>query len=355
MVLPGGRREDDDLCLVTDRTRRVEGRTITASSQGLRSRHSTSDIPSTPTLFATGLYYNTGAPSSSTQPPHIPIRSCPLLQSHRTHTLVPYDIYGSSHPPSQPPPALYDPYVHAPSVRPHIPYRSKVQETLKVFSGPGRKLGADFFDQPVGGVPLDSLVHDHDNDDDDNDDDDARDDEEPVYVAPVAPAFSSSRSRNKRPDKARELTGPADGGPIDPELIPSYGEHMERGMLKSRSRYITLTGWTLTDLERLNWWQGQDLCICGLLFDATTDTRRRLSSCDRAACYIQYLLGSSLFTDKSGNVVPAKLWPLVKDFRSYRGLLGVLRRLPTYTGTLVRPRVLMRRSWLDVGCCLIYY
>ncbi|KAI5664502.1 hypothetical protein M9H77_23825 [Catharanthus roseus] len=36
----------------------------------------------------------------------------------------------------------------------------------------------------------------------------------------------------------------------------------------------------------------------------------------RASSYVLYLLGSSLFTDKSGNIVPAKLWLIVKDVRS---------------------------------------
>ncbi|KAI5659110.1 hypothetical protein M9H77_27903 [Catharanthus roseus] len=46
------------------------------------------------------------------------------------------------------------------------------------------------------------------------------------------------------------------------------------------------------------------------LFDVATSSRSTLSRSDRAACYIQYLLGSSLFTDKSGNIVPSRLWPL---------------------------------------------
>ncbi|KAI5672551.1 hypothetical protein M9H77_12915 [Catharanthus roseus] len=46
------------------------------------------------------------------------------------------------------------------------------------------------------------------------------------------------------------------------------------------------------------------------LFDVATDPWSKLSSSDKAACYIQYLLSSSLFTDKSGNIAPSKLWPL---------------------------------------------
>ncbi|KAI5652332.1 hypothetical protein M9H77_29519 [Catharanthus roseus] len=82
-----------------------------------------------------------------------------------------------------------------------------------------------------------------------------------------------SRSCNKRPDKARDVpaptqrkrvkasdweqTGPAEGGPVDPELIPSYSGHVagpkwrghDRGLLKYRSRYIALIGWSLTNAE----------------------------------------------------------------------------------------------------------
>ncbi|KAI5671051.1 hypothetical protein M9H77_11415 [Catharanthus roseus] len=329
MVRSSGRRGDDDLGTVADRTGRVEGRTVIASSRGLRGQHSTSDILSTPTPFATGMYYATGAPGSSAQPPHIPIRFRPPLLSHCPHTPVPYDIYGSSHPPSQPPPALYDPYVHASFVRPHIPYRCIVQEPMNEFSGLGRKLGAEFWDQMVDAVPIDSSVH-GDNDDDDNDvdvdvDDDDDDDDgveaggEEGHV-PVAPASLSGRSHNKGPDKERdvpaptqkkkakssdwELTGLADSGRIDPELIPLYGGHVAGCIFRDRGT-LHLTGWTLGDPEQLS--------------DVATDPHGRLSSSDRAACYLQYLLGSSLFTNKNDNVVTAKLWPLVKNVRSCRG------------------------------------
>ncbi|KAI5654437.1 hypothetical protein M9H77_31624 [Catharanthus roseus] len=105
-------------------------------------------------------------------------------------------------------------------------------------------------------------------DDDGGDDDqdegvDVGDEEQPVPVAPANGSDERPRhgkgkgltgsfmsmmskiqgSRNKRPDVAREVlaltqkrkkvkasdweqTGPADGGPIDPKLIPSYGGHV---------------------------------------------------------------------------------------------------------------------------------
>ncbi|KAI5671370.1 hypothetical protein M9H77_11734 [Catharanthus roseus] len=71
-------------------------------------------------------------------------------------------------------------------------------------------------------------------------------------------------SHNKRPDVVRDVPAPtqkrkkaAEGGPVDPELIPSYGGHVagriwrgqDRGLLKCRSRYMALTGWELTDSQ----------------------------------------------------------------------------------------------------------
>ncbi|KAI5662405.1 hypothetical protein M9H77_21728 [Catharanthus roseus] len=54
------RRGDDDLGPVTDRTGRVEGHTFTASSKGVTMRHSTSDLPVTPTPLAPGFHHGTG-------------------------------------------------------------------------------------------------------------------------------------------------------------------------------------------------------------------------------------------------------------------------------------------------------
>ncbi|KAI5672055.1 hypothetical protein M9H77_12419 [Catharanthus roseus] len=70
IVRPGARRGDDDLGAVTHRNGQVEGRAVTASSHGVRGRQSTSDIPSTSAPIAPGMYYNPGAPGSSTQSPY---------------------------------------------------------------------------------------------------------------------------------------------------------------------------------------------------------------------------------------------------------------------------------------------
>ncbi|KAI5652619.1 hypothetical protein M9H77_29806 [Catharanthus roseus] len=78
-------------------------------------------------------------------------------------------------------------------------------------------------------------------------------------------------SRQKRPEKSHpptnpmqrkkskndgwEQTGPVDGGPQDPVIVPSYSGHVagciwrgqDRGILKSRSRYVSMTGWIPSD------------------------------------------------------------------------------------------------------------
>ncbi|KAI5668669.1 hypothetical protein M9H77_18522 [Catharanthus roseus] len=63
-VRPGRRRADDDLGPVTDRISRVHGRTVTTSSRGTRRRHSTFDLPATPTPFAPGFQHGTSAPGT---------------------------------------------------------------------------------------------------------------------------------------------------------------------------------------------------------------------------------------------------------------------------------------------------
>ncbi|KAI5654165.1 hypothetical protein M9H77_31352 [Catharanthus roseus] len=319
MVRPGGRRGDDDLGPVMDWTGQVEGRTVIASSRGLKGRHSTFDILSTPTPFASGMYYDTGARVPLLNH-HIYRLALVLLSYHTAHTLWCHMIY------------IYiymDLHIYHLSPHPHymIPI-SMVQEPMNEFSGPGRKLGAEFQDQMVGAVPTDSSYNTHECT--------AIDysvcSSDP-FVRKDFGDIGTEGSRNKRPDKTRdvstqtqrkkakscdwELTGPADGGPIDPKLIPSYGGHVsgriwlgqERSMLKSRSRYIMIAV-IQSDLGIMysgGGINGQEL------FDVATDPHGRLSFSDRAACYIQYFLGNSLFNDKSGNVIPTKLWPLVKN------------------------------------------
>ncbi|KAI5649184.1 hypothetical protein M9H77_35189 [Catharanthus roseus] len=190
MIRPSGRGGDDDHGPVTDRTGQVQGHIVRASSRGVGGRHSKSDLLSTPTLFL--LVYI-------------------MIQVHR----------------------VYDPYLAAPTVRPHISYRFSAQEPLTKFSGPTRQLGVEFFEQIVGAVQPDSSYSTHGYT--------ARDygvsSSEPfverqptdLRFEGLTDSFMSVMSkilgtRNKSPDKARDI-GPTEGGPVDPKLIPSYGGH----------------------------------------------------------------------------------------------------------------------------------
>ncbi|KAI5676025.1 hypothetical protein M9H77_06975 [Catharanthus roseus] len=203
MVCPSGRRGDDDIGSVTNRTCRVQGRTVTASSRGVRGRHSTSNLPSTP--LPAGFYHDTGAPGS-----------------------------------------------------------------------PARQLGAEFFKQMVGTVQPDSSYNTHGYT--------ARD----CGVSSSEPFIGRRYSvnlgveadrgpRNKRPDKARDVPASTQRKRVKAsdweQIEPAEGD---RDILKCRSRYMTLTGWSLTDPQEL--------------FDVATSRRSTMSSSDRAACYIQYLL-----------------------------------------------------------------
>ncbi|KAI5648891.1 hypothetical protein M9H77_34896 [Catharanthus roseus] len=141
MVQSSGRRGDNDLGLVMDRTSRVKGRTVTTSSRGVRGRHNTSDLPATPTHLAPGFYHGTGEPGSSTRPPAVPFRFRPPLQPHLSHTPVPYEPYGSTQPSSHLLDTVYDPYLHAPIIRPRIRYRSAIHEPILEFIGQSRQIG----------------------------------------------------------------------------------------------------------------------------------------------------------------------------------------------------------------------
>ncbi|KAI5661530.1 hypothetical protein M9H77_20853 [Catharanthus roseus] len=268
-------------------TGRVEGRTVTASSRGVRGRHSTSDLPATPTYLAHGFHHGT-------------------------------DI-------------VYDPYLHVPIIRPCIPYRSATQEPILEFIGQSRQIWTKFFAQMFGAVPQDSSCSTHgyshakygvsssvpyiprpaNRDEGDY----AGDEEQLVPVAHASGSDGRSRhekgrgltgsfmsvmskiaeSRNKRPEVAREVsaltqkrkkvkpsdweqTCPAEGGPVDPELLPSYGGYVAG-----------------------SWFIEVPVALYGT---------------HRAACYLQYILGSSLFNDKSGNIVPVRLWLLLQDVSS---------------------------------------
>ncbi|KAI5650134.1 hypothetical protein M9H77_36139 [Catharanthus roseus] len=280
------------ILVLTDRTGRVEGRTITASSRGVRGRHSTSDLPATPTHLAPSFHHGTGEPSSFTQPPAVSFRSRPPLQPHLSHTPVPYEPYGSAQPSSHPLDTVCDPYLHAPTIRYRIPYRSATQEPILEFIGQPRQIGANSthgYSHTEYGVS--SSV---------------------PYVPRPADRVCEGDigfegSRNKRPEVAPEVPAPtqkrkkvkpsdwkqtslAEGGPVDLEPIPSYGGHVA-GLI----------------------WRGHDRAE---LHAVSTNRQTSLSPCVRTACYLQYILGSSFFSDKTGNIVPARLWSLLQDVSS---------------------------------------
>ncbi|KAI5659391.1 hypothetical protein M9H77_28184 [Catharanthus roseus] len=189
MVRLSGHRGDENLGPVMDMTCRVQGRTVTASSRGVRGRHSTSDLPSTPTPLPASLHYDTSASGNS---------------------------YCTS----------------------HIPYRSSAQEPLTEFSGLSRQLGTEFFKQMIGAVQPDSSYSIHGYTAGDS----GISSSEPFMRSFMSVISKISMSCNKRPDKARDVpaptqrkrvktsdweqTGPAEGGSIDSELIPSYDGHM---------------------------------------------------------------------------------------------------------------------------------
>ncbi|KAI5648028.1 hypothetical protein M9H77_34033 [Catharanthus roseus] len=270
MVRPSDRRGDDDLGPVTRRT-------------GVRGQHSTSDLPSTPTTLLVGLHYDTGTFGSSTQPLFVPFRSRPPFQSHLSHTSVPYAAYRYAHLHSQPPPAMVGAVQPDSSYSTHgytagdydvsssKPFIGRQSSYLR-FEG-DRSLG----EEPNKDKRADNGGDGDDDDDDDDDDDgeDAGDEEQPVPLVPVAPASGfDGRPRHKKgkgltgsfiSDKARDVLAPTQRkrvkasdweqtcltkrGPVDSALIPSYGGHVDRGLLKYRSRYMALTRWSLTDAE----------------------------------------------------------------------------------------------------------
>ncbi|KAI5678312.1 hypothetical protein M9H77_09262 [Catharanthus roseus] len=87
---------------------------------------------------------------------------------------------------------MYDPYIAAPTVHLHIPCRSSAQEPLTQFSGPARRPNK------------------------------ARD-------------VPSPTQRKRVKASNWEQTGPAEGGTVDPELIPSYWGHVAGSILRGQA------------------------------------------------------------------------------------------------------------------------
>ncbi|KAI5666520.1 hypothetical protein M9H77_16373 [Catharanthus roseus] len=196
---------------------------------------------------------------------------------------------------------------------------SRTQIPLNDVSGPGLQLGAQFFEQLAGFVPVDSSYsgakygatacgnfssdvgvgslrihssegnkdeheddgghedgHDDDGGHDDDDDDGSDDDGDDHELVPVVEASSSGHrlapskrkgltgsfmsvmskiagSRQKRPEKSRPPTNPMQRKKSKNDSWEQTGPRsfagciwrgQDRGILKSRSHYVPLTGWT---------------------------------------------------------------------------------------------------------------
>ncbi|KAI5650004.1 hypothetical protein M9H77_36009 [Catharanthus roseus] len=74
------RRKDTGLGPVADMSGRTHGRTLTASSRGLKSTHNVSDVPTTPLH---GMFHGPNAPGSSVPTPPISTR---VQMPHDQHT-----------------------------------------------------------------------------------------------------------------------------------------------------------------------------------------------------------------------------------------------------------------------------
>ncbi|KAI5649783.1 hypothetical protein M9H77_35788 [Catharanthus roseus] len=130
---------------------------------------------------------------------------------------------------------VYDPYLVAPTVRPHMPYRSSAQEPLTKFSGPpdslysthaytARDYGVSSSELFMGRQSVDLRFEEDERADDGgdgNDDDDDENDGDEEQPVPVAPASGSDgrprhgkgrgltgRPRNKKLDKACDVPAP---------------------------------------------------------------------------------------------------------------------------------------------------
>ncbi|KAI5666162.1 hypothetical protein M9H77_16015 [Catharanthus roseus] len=250
MVRPSGRRGDDDLGLVTDRTGRVEGRTVTASTRGVRGRHSTSNLSITPTPFAHGFHHGIGEAGYSTQPLAVPFRSRPPLQPHLSHTPVPYEPYRSAHPPSHPTDTIYDPYLHAPTTIGFLRVigllaRNKKESDPYIFRE-RRRREVMMMVMVVMMIRMRVMMMER--------------------SSPICCTCSTSsgldrrprhgkgkglRSRNKRPEVAHDVPAPIQKrkkvNASDWEQTGAV--ERDRGLLKCRSRYMALTGWDLTDSQ----------------------------------------------------------------------------------------------------------
>ncbi|KAI5680540.1 hypothetical protein M9H77_01767 [Catharanthus roseus] len=295
MVRPGA-RSDDDLGAVTDRTGRVERRAVTASSCGVRGRHRLQ--------LGAKFFEQLAGP-----------------------VLVDSSYSGAE-------------------------YGATARGISSSDVGLGRDSGTSRSEEAgrVGSLRIHSNEgHEDEREDDDNDDSD--DDGDDHKLVPVVEASSSGH--RPAPGKGKGFTGclmsvMTDGGPQDPVIVPSYSGHVtgciwrgqDRGILKSRSRYMSLTGINAQDLAGV-----------------ANSPRSGLSMEQRAPCYVLYLLGSSLFTNKSGNNIPAGLRTDPMRFLMYEFLPHPIRpqehRKPANNRVYMVNNVFIEALWLEAPSHLL--
>ncbi|KAI5649413.1 hypothetical protein M9H77_35418 [Catharanthus roseus] len=260
-----GFRGDDDLGHVIDRTSRVEGLAVTASSHGVRGCHSTSDIPSTSAPIGPGM----------THPP---------TTLYYPYTPVPYDPYGYSHPPQ----TSYDSYAHAPSLPIRMPgldttqYFSRTQILLNKVSGPGLQVACSCVEasssghRPTPGKGKGLTCN---------------------FISVMSNIVGSQQ---KRPKKSRPPTNPTQRKKSNNDGWEQTGPANEVHRIQSLSLRIAVTSLVIygSDLDISD----SNIGINGQDLPAVAKSPRSgLSTEQGAACYVFYLLGSSIFTDKSGN------------------------------------------------------
>ncbi|KAI5654266.1 hypothetical protein M9H77_31453 [Catharanthus roseus] len=136
---------------------------------------------------------------------------------------------------------------------------SRTQIPLNDVSGPGLQLGAQFFEQLAGSVPVDSSYSgaEYGATACGNSSSDVGLD---CWVATKKTRKShpptNPTQRKKSKNDSWEQTGPADGGPQDPVIVPSYSGHVAgciwRGQGRPRADAKELSGcWSLLEVISL--------------------------------------------------------------------------------------------------------
>ncbi|KAI5659423.1 hypothetical protein M9H77_28216 [Catharanthus roseus] len=243
----------------------------------------------------------------------------PPFQPHLSHTPVPYEPYGSAHPPSHPIDTVYHPYLHAPTVvRPRIPYRSAIQEPILYDRGQPRQIGVEFFYQMLGATHQDSSCSTHGYSQAEY----GVSSSYPYVLGPADRVFEGDRVVGKEQERVRSLhiQGEADergdddgdggdddgdGGDDDQDDDDDDDDDGD----EEQTVYVALVAPISGSDRRSRHEKREGFDRQLYVGDEQTSQSHQV----RAACYLQYILGSSLFSDKSGNIVPARLWPLLQD------------------------------------------